>query len=73
MTLVPHTISARNSRFEVKLKVSFLREGVVDAQSLVTIPHAKLVRKLGNLPVIQLAEVEPAVAKWLGLEMHEPK
>jgi len=72
-TMVPHTTSARNSRFEVKLKVSFLREGVFDAQSLVTIPHAKLVRKIGNLPVTQLAEVERAVAKWLGIEIPDPK
>ena len=72
-TLVPHTTSARNSRFEVKIKVSFLREGVFDAQSLVTIPHAKLIRKIGNLPVTQLAEVERAVAKWLGLEIPDPK
>ena len=70
-TLVPHTTSARNSRFEVKLKVSFLREGVFDAQSLVTIPHVKLVRKIGSLPVTQLAEVERAVAKWLGLESQD--
>ena len=72
-TLVPHTTSARNSRFEVKIKVSFLREGAFDAQSLVTIPHAKLVRRIGNLPVTQLAEVERAVAKWLGLETPDPK
>ena len=58
VTLVPHTTSARNSRFEVKLKVSFLREGAFDAQSLVTIPHGKLIRKIGTLPVAQLAEVE---------------
>src|SRR5439155_21462112 len=36
-TLVPHTTSIRNSRFEVNLKVRFLREGVFDAQSLVTV------------------------------------
>ena len=72
-TLVPHTTSARNSRFEVKIKVSFLREGVFDTQSLVTIPHAKLIRRIGNLPVTQLAEVERAVAKWLGLEIPDPK
>ena len=72
-TLVPHTTSARNSRFEVKIKVSFLREGVFDAQSLVTVPHAKLIRKIGNLPVTQLAEVERAVAEWLGLEIPDPK
>ena len=72
-TLVPHTTSARNSRFEVKLKVSFLREGAFDAQSLVTIPHAKLIRKIGTLPVTQLVEVERAVAKWLGLESQSEK
>jgi len=72
-TLVPHTTSARNSRFEVKVKVSFLREGVFDAQSLVTIPHAKLVRKLGNLQAAQLVEVERAVAQWLGLEITNPR
>jgi len=44
-TLVPHTTSLRNSRFEVQLKVRFLREGGFDAQNLVTIPHAKLIRK----------------------------
>src|SRR5215471_1755732 len=27
-TVVPHTTSARNSRFEVRVKVNFLREGV---------------------------------------------
>ena len=72
-TLVPHTTSTRNSRFEVKLKAGFLREGAFDAQSLVTIPHAKLIRKIGTLPVTQLAEVERAVAKWLGLEIADPK
>ena len=69
-TLVPHTTSARNSRFEVEVKVGFLREGVFDAQSLVTIPHAKLVRKIGTLPITQLAPVEVAVAKWLGFELR---
>lgn len=41
VTLVPHTTSLRNSCFEVLLPVQFLRSGAFDAQSLVTIPHAK--------------------------------
>jgi len=41
------------------------------AQSLVTIPHAKLIRKMGTLSMTQLAEVERAVAKWLGLESQD--
>lgn len=57
-TLVPHTTSLRNSRFGVKLKIRFLREGGFDAQNLVTIPHAKLIRKLGLLTDSQMSEVE---------------
>jgi mRNA interferase MazF len=53
----------------VKLAVRFLRDGVFDAQSLITVPHAKLIRKLGVLPDVQLGEVERAIAKWLGFEL----
>ena len=66
-TLVPHTTSLRNSRFEVSLKVRFLREGGFDAQNLVTIPHAKLIRKLGSLADLQMAEIEERLRFWLGL------
>lgn len=66
-TLVPHTTSLRGSRFEVKLKIRFLREGGFDAQNLVTIPHAKLIRKLGSLMPSQLIETEERVRFWLGL------
>ena len=34
-----------------------------DAQSLVTVPHAKLIREIGILPDIQFGDVERAVAK----------
>ena len=66
-TLVPHTTSTRASRFEVNLKVPFLREGAFDAQNLVTIPHAKLIRKLGIVQPMQLSSVEDRVRFWLGL------
>jgi mRNA interferase MazF len=67
VTIVPHTTSARGSRFEALVSVPFLRAGVFDAQNLVTIPHAKLVRHLGKLSAAQLAIVERAAAMWLGL------
>jgi mRNA interferase MazF len=66
-TLVPHTTSARGSRFEVDVKVRYLRAGVFDAQNLVTVPHAKLIRKLGMLSPAQMAAVEGALRFWLGL------
>jgi mRNA interferase MazF len=41
--------------------------GAIDAQSHVTVPHAKLIRKLGELTTDQVATVEDAVRRWLGL------
>lgn len=67
-TLVPHTTSPRGSRFEVEVKVNFLRAGVFDVQNVITIPHAKLLRKLGSLTPKQLVEVEEALLFWLGFE-----
>jgi mRNA interferase MazF len=69
VTVVPHTTSARGSRFEAAVSVAFLRAGVFDAQNLVTIPHAKLIRSLGKLSPAQLAAVERAMAVWLGLSL----
>ncbi|MGH9410705.1 MAG: type II toxin-antitoxin system PemK/MazF family toxin [Vicinamibacterales bacterium] len=66
-TLVPHTTSPRQSRFEAFVSVPFLRAGVFDAQNLITIPHAKLIRPLGVLSTAQFAVVERAVRLWLGL------
>jgi mRNA interferase MazF len=66
-TLIGHTTSARGSQFEVSVQVRFLQAGAFDAQSLVTVPHAKLIRKLGDLPADQIVSVEDAVRRWLGL------
>jgi mRNA interferase MazF len=57
-SLVAHTTSLRGSRFEVRVAVRFLRPGGFDAQSLVTVPYAKLLRRLGQLGRSELAQVE---------------
>lgn len=67
-TLIPHTTSPRGSRFEVEIKTRFLKSGAFDVQNLVTIPHAKLLRKLGELDAEQLSQVEAALLFWLGFE-----
>ncbi|HXW05202.1 MAG TPA: type II toxin-antitoxin system PemK/MazF family toxin [Vicinamibacterales bacterium] len=69
VTIVRLTTSARGSRFEAAVSVPFLRAGVFDAQNLVPIPHAKLIRGLGKLSPAQLAVVERATAEWLGLSL----
>jgi mRNA interferase MazF len=71
VTLVPHTTSVRGSRFEAAVRAGFLKAGAFDAQSLITIPHAKLLRVLGRRDAPQLALVEVAVRTWLGLGSSE--
>ena len=66
-TVVAHTTSARGSAFEVAVTSRFLKPGVFDAQNLVSIPHARLVRRLGSLTVDQMEAVTLAVRTWLGL------
>lgn len=66
-TILPHTTSTRGSRFEINVHANFLRSGAFDAQNMVTIPHANLMRKLGVLSSAQLATVETSVRLWLGL------
>jgi mRNA interferase MazF len=68
VTLIPHTTSSRGSRFEVQIKVNFLREGAFDVQNIITIPHTKLLRKLGNLTPEQMMKVEDVLLFWLGFE-----
>jgi mRNA interferase MazF len=48
--------------------VKFLRAGAFDVQNIITIPHAKLIRKLGNLTSAQLEEVEEIILFWLGFK-----
>ena len=66
-TIVPHTTSVRCSTYEVTLSVPFLRAGAFDAQNLITIPHAKLIRNLGRLNPPQIGLVEAAIRKCLSL------
>jgi mRNA interferase MazF len=52
----------------VKVKARFLKEGAFIAQNPVTIPRAKLVRRLGKLQADALELVEDAVREWLSLK-----
>lgn len=72
VTMLPHTTSPRGSRFETPVPVAYLREGAFDAQSVVTVPVAKLIRRLGMLSPPQMLEVERALASWLALQVGTP-
>ena len=50
------------------MRAKFLHgAGVFDAQQIVTVPQVKLVRKVGDLLPDQVALVEEAVRRWLGV------
>jgi mRNA interferase MazF len=66
--LVPHTTAIRNSQFEVALKIRFLRPGAFDVQNLVTVPHAKLIRRLGDLSSSEIEAIESRLKLWLNLD-----
>ncbi|MBI3866646.1 MAG: type II toxin-antitoxin system PemK/MazF family toxin [Planctomycetia bacterium] len=65
--LVPHTTSQRGTRFEVPSKSRFLKDGAFDVQNIITIPHAKLIRKLGACNAVEMTAIENTLKLWLGL------
>lgn len=67
VTLVPHTTSVQGTRFEVTVPKPFLKTGAFDAQGLATVALPRLLRKLGDLQPAELALIEQAVKRWLGL------
>ena len=66
--LVPHTTAIRNSRFEVPLNIRFLKPGAFDVQNIVTVPHVKLIRKLGELTEQEMAKISDRLKFWLELD-----
>lgn len=69
VTLIPHTTSLRQSRFEVAASPRFLRPGAFDAQGIVTVPTVRLMNRLGTLSAEQIRAVEKGVCLWLGINI----
>lgn len=67
VTVIPHTTSVQGTQFEVDIAASFLKAVVFDAQQVITVAQARLVRRIGDLDTAQLALIEIAVRRWLGL------
>lgn len=69
VTVVPHTTTLRQSRFEIAASSKFLRAGAFDAQGIVTVPTVRLMNRLGVLTAEQLRAVEKGVCLWLGINI----
>jgi mRNA interferase MazF len=67
VTYVPRTTSLRKTRFEVAHAARGFEAGAFDAQSIGTMPAAKLIRRIATLDAETLAKIEDAVRSWLAL------
>src|SRR5437870_7468797 len=67
VTVVPHTTSVQSTRFEINISLPFLKPGAFDAQQVLTVAQARLIRRIGDLKPLELALVENAVRVWLAL------
>ena len=69
VTVIPHTTTVRQSRFEIVVPARFLRPGAFDAQGIVTVPTVRLMNHLGTLTADQLSSIERGVCAWLGIKI----
>ena len=67
VTYVPRTTSLRQTRFETVHQARGFDNGAFDAQSIGTIPVAKLIRRIAAADSFVLSKVEDAVRRWLAL------
>jgi mRNA interferase MazF len=67
ITYVPRTTSLRQTRFEVSHQARGFDAGAFDAQSIGTVPAARLIRRIAALDVHTLEKVEDTVRSWLAL------
>ena len=67
VTYVARTTSVRGTRFEVPHEARGFEPGVFDAQSIGTIPVARLIRRVGVTDDATLSGVLRAVRSWLQL------
>jgi mRNA interferase MazF len=67
VSYVARTTSVRGTRFEVSHDERGFKPGVFDAQSIGTVPMARLVRRVGVIDRPTMAAVEQSVRAWLSL------
>ena len=69
VTVIPHTTTLRQARFEIVVPARFLRPGAFDAQGIVTVPKIRLLNQLGTLSAEQIGTLERGVCAWLGIKV----
>ena len=65
--IIPYTTTVRDSQFEVAIPVPWLKPGVFNVQGSQSVPRISLIRLIGTLNQLQLASIEQAMRRWLGM------
>ena len=66
-TVLLHTTSLRENRWELAISKPFLHPGAFHLQQVQTVSGAKLLRRLGTLAPSEMEKVDGALAARLGL------
>lgn len=66
ITVVPHTTSLRGSRFEIDVRVPFLKSGAFLVQGVTTFPTVQVLHRLGTLQPELFDKVFVGLLNWLG-------
>jgi mRNA interferase MazF len=67
ITYVARTTSIRGTRFEISHEAPGFKPGVFDAQSIGTIPTARLMKRIGAVREDTMAAIQETVRSWLRL------
>lgn len=67
VTVVPHTTAVRGNRWEHACEKHFLKPGAFHLQQVQSVSIAKLVRRLGELDIAEMAKIAERLGSRLGL------
>ena len=67
IVIVPHTTAMRGNRWEFPVRLPFLKPGVFHLQQIQPVSLARLDRKLGVIPPMQLTELRQVIVRLLRL------
>lgn len=61
VSILPHTTALRGNRWEVCIPKSFLKAGAFHIQQIQSVPHVRLLRKLGVLTAPEMALIHDRI------------
>ena len=70
--VMAHTTTCWNTQYEVSISHPALQPGAFDAQQVFLLPPVKLQRRVGTLNLAQMAQIEAALGRILGLRLVSP-